>query len=127
MRPVRPLLEFVGRGYDNTGAYFSRLNTILGNPNIYAGLMSVACLMSLWLVLTSREPQTAYPVHGSADGECSFLPAGVLDGLARRICRSMRAHARAFAQGDPLRSVPAGAPDRGHRANRRRGIGQGLR
>ena len=46
MRPVRPLLEFVGRGYDNTGAYFySRLNTILGNPNIYAGLMSVACLM----------------------------------------------------------------------------------
>ena len=55
MRPVRPLLEFVGRGYDNTGAYFySRLNTILGNPNIYAGLMSVACLMSLWLVLTSE-------------------------------------------------------------------------
>ena len=34
--------------------FYSRLNTILGNPNIYAGLMSVACLMSLWLVLTSE-------------------------------------------------------------------------
>lgn len=53
---MRPLLRVCRPpATTNTGAYFySRLNTILGNPNIYAGLMSVACLMSLWLVLTSE-------------------------------------------------------------------------
>lgn len=55
MRPFRVLMEAVGAGYGNTGSYFySRLNTIFGNPNIYAGLMSVACLLSLWLVLTAE-------------------------------------------------------------------------
>lgn len=54
MRPVRVIMEAVGAGYGNTGAYFySRLNTILGNPNTYAGLMSIACLLSLWLVITA--------------------------------------------------------------------------
>lgn len=55
MRPIRVLMEAAGEGYANTGAYFySRLNTIFGNPNIYAGLMSIACLLSLWLVLTAE-------------------------------------------------------------------------
>ena len=54
MRPVRVIMEAVGAGYGNTGAYFySRLNTIFGNPNTYAGLMSIACLLSLWLVITA--------------------------------------------------------------------------
>lgn len=55
MRPFRVLMEAIGAGYGNTGAYFyARLNTIFGNPNIYAGLMSIACLLSLWLVLTAE-------------------------------------------------------------------------
>nr|WP_297173202.1 O-antigen ligase family protein [uncultured Agathobaculum sp.] len=55
MRPFRVLMEMVGTGYATTGAYFySRLHTIFGNPNIYAGLLSVACLLSLWLVITAE-------------------------------------------------------------------------
>ena len=55
MRPFRVLMEAVGSGYGNTGAYFyARLNTIFGNPNIYAGLLSIACLLSLWLALTAE-------------------------------------------------------------------------
>ena len=34
--------------------FYSRLNTIFGNPNTYAGLMSIACLLSLWLVITAQ-------------------------------------------------------------------------
>ena len=55
MRPIRALMEVVSSGYGNTGGYFySRLNTIFGNPNVYAGLMSIACLLSLWLVITAQ-------------------------------------------------------------------------
>lgn len=55
MRPFRVLMEAIGAGYGDTGAtFYSRLNTIFGNPNIYAGLMSIACLLSLWLVLTAE-------------------------------------------------------------------------
>lgn len=55
MRPFRVLMEVVGSGYGDTGSYFySRLHTIFGNPNIYAGLMSIACLLSLWLALTAE-------------------------------------------------------------------------
>lgn len=55
MRPFRVLMEAVGSGYGDTGSYFySRLHTIFGNPNIYAGLMSIACLLSLWLALTAE-------------------------------------------------------------------------
>ena len=55
MRPIRTLMEVVSSGYGNTGGYFySRLNTIFGNPNVYAGLMSIACLLSLWLVITAQ-------------------------------------------------------------------------
>lgn len=55
MRPFRALMEAVGPGYNETGAtFYSRLNTIFGNPNTYAGLMSIACLLSLWLVLSSE-------------------------------------------------------------------------
>lgn len=55
MRPFRVLMEAIGSGYGNTGSYFySRLHTIFGNPNIYAGLMSIACLLSLWLALTAE-------------------------------------------------------------------------
>lgn len=54
MRPFRAIMELAGPGYGNTGAiFYSRLNTIFGNPNTYAGLMSIACLLSLWLVLTA--------------------------------------------------------------------------
>lgn len=54
MPPFRALMELIGPGYSNTGAtFYSRLNTIFGNPNTYAGLMSIACLLSLWLVLTA--------------------------------------------------------------------------
>ena len=55
MRPFRALMEVVGPGYGDTGAtFYARLNTIFGNPNVYAGLMSIACLLSLWLVLTAE-------------------------------------------------------------------------
>ena len=55
MRPFRAIMEAVGPGYGITGSYFyARLHTIFGNPNIYAGLMSVACLLSLWLVITAE-------------------------------------------------------------------------
>lgn len=55
MRPFRALMEVVGPGYGITGSYFySRLHTIFGNPNIYGGLMSIACLLSLWLVITAE-------------------------------------------------------------------------
>lgn len=55
MRPFRALMEVVGPGYGITGSYFySRLHTIFGNPNIYAGLMSIVCLLSLWLVITAE-------------------------------------------------------------------------
>lgn len=55
MRPFRALMEAVGPGYGEVGAtFYSRLNTIFGNPNTYAGLMSIACLLSLWLVLSSE-------------------------------------------------------------------------
>ncbi|MGO5028014.1 O-antigen ligase family protein [Candidatus Agathobaculum pullicola] len=55
MRPFRVLMEAIGAGYGDTGSYFySRLHTIFGNPNTYAGLMSIACLLSLWLVLTAE-------------------------------------------------------------------------
>ena len=55
MRPFRALMEMVGAGYATTGAHFySRLHTIFGNPNIYAGLLSVSCLLSLWLVITAE-------------------------------------------------------------------------
>lgn len=55
MRPFRVLMEVIGAGYGDTGSLFNaRLNTIFGNPNIYAGLMSIACLLSLWLVLTAE-------------------------------------------------------------------------
>ena len=55
MRPFRVLMEAIGPGYGITGSYFySRLHTIFGNPNIYAGLMSIACLLSLWLVITAE-------------------------------------------------------------------------
>lgn len=55
MRPFRALMEAIGPGYGTTGAtFYSRLQTIFGNPNTYAGLMSIACLLSLWLVITSE-------------------------------------------------------------------------
>lgn len=55
MRPFRALMEAVGPGYGTIGAtFYSRLQTIVGNPNTYAGLMSIACLLSLWLVITSE-------------------------------------------------------------------------
>lgn len=55
MRPFRALMEAIGPGYGTTGELFnSRLTTIVGNPNTYAGLMSIACLLSLWLVITSE-------------------------------------------------------------------------
>lgn len=55
MRPFRVLMEAVGPGYGDTGSnFYARLSTIFGNPNIYAGLMSIACLLSLWLVLTAE-------------------------------------------------------------------------
>lgn len=55
MRPFRVLMEAIGPGYADTGAtFYSRLNTIFGNPNTYAGLMSIACLLSLWLVITAQ-------------------------------------------------------------------------
>ena len=55
MRPFRVLMEAIGPGYGETGAtFYSRLQTIVGNPNTYAGLMSIACLLSLWLVITSE-------------------------------------------------------------------------
>lgn len=54
MRPFRALMEAIGPGYGSIGAtFYSRLNTIFGNPNTYAGLMSIACLLSLWLVVTA--------------------------------------------------------------------------
>lgn len=55
MRPFRVLMEAIGPGYGATGAnFYARLSTIFGNPNTYAGLMSIACLLSLWLVLTAE-------------------------------------------------------------------------
>ena len=55
MRPFRALMEAIAPGYGITGSYFyARLHTIFGNPNIYAGLMSIACLLSLWLVITAE-------------------------------------------------------------------------
>ena len=55
MRPFRVLMEAIGSGYGNTGSnFYARLSTIFGNPNIYAGLMSIACLLSLWLMLTAE-------------------------------------------------------------------------
>lgn len=55
MRPFRALMETIAPGYGITGSYFyARLHTIFGNPNIYAGLMSIACLLSLWLVITAE-------------------------------------------------------------------------
>lgn len=55
MRPFRVLMEVICPGYGDTGALFNaRLLTIFGNPNTYAGLMSIACLLSIWLVLTAE-------------------------------------------------------------------------
>lgn len=55
MRPFRAIMEAVGQGYGITGSYFyARLHTIFGNPNTYAGLMSIACLLSIWLAATSE-------------------------------------------------------------------------
>ena len=55
MRPFRALMEAIAPGYGITGSYFyARLHTIFGNPNIYAGLMSIACLLSLCLVITAE-------------------------------------------------------------------------
>lgn len=55
MRPFRVLMEAIGSGYGDTGGnFYARLSTIFGNPNIYAGLMSIACLLSLWLVITAE-------------------------------------------------------------------------
>lgn len=55
MRPFRVLMEAVSSGYGDIGSnFYARLSTILNNPNIYAGLMSIACLLSIWLVLTAE-------------------------------------------------------------------------
>lgn len=55
MRPFRAWMESIGPGYADTGStFYSRLSTVVGNPNTYAGLMSIACLLSLWLVVTSE-------------------------------------------------------------------------
>lgn len=56
MHPFRTVLLFLDSAHDPaTGtAFYARLNTILGNPNTYAGLMSIACLLSLWLALTAE-------------------------------------------------------------------------
>ena len=65
MRPFRVLMELIGRGYGDTGSYFySRLHTIVGNPNTYAGLMSIAVLLSIWLVFTaeSRKQKIGYSI-----------------------------------------------------------------
>lgn len=55
MPPFRALMEAIGPGYGTTGAtFYARLQTIFGNPNTYAGLMSIACLLSIWLVLSAE-------------------------------------------------------------------------
>lgn len=54
MRPFRALMTVVNSGYGDTGAsFYARLHTIFGNPNIYGGLMAMACLLSLYLSLTA--------------------------------------------------------------------------
>lgn len=55
MRPFRAILSLTAGGYDELGSlFYSRLQTIFGNPNTYAGLMSIACLLSLYLVLSAQ-------------------------------------------------------------------------
>lgn len=55
MRPFRAIMQAVNPAYENLGeVFYSRLQTIVGNPNTYAGLMSIACLLSLWLVVTAQ-------------------------------------------------------------------------
>ncbi len=109
MRPVRPLLEFVGRGYDNTGAYLlpsehhSRQPEHLRRPDV-----DRVPVVPMWLVLTSESRRQRILCTVLLMVNAVSLPAGVLDGLARRICRSMRAHARAFPARRPAWSVPAG-------------------
>lgn len=54
MRPFRALMTVMNAGYGDTGAsFYARLHTIFGNPNIYGGLMAMACLLSLYLALTA--------------------------------------------------------------------------
>lgn len=56
VRPFRAIANLLNSGYgDTTGGFFySRLHTIFGNPNLYAGFLSIACLLSLWLLLTAQ-------------------------------------------------------------------------
>lgn len=90
MRPVRVIMEAIGAGYGNTGGYFySRLNTIFGNPNTYAGLMSIACLLSTWLVTRRRAAaRRSWCTILLMVNAVSYL-ARVLDGFARRVCRGV--------------------------------------
>lgn len=56
MRPFRAIAFALNSEYgDITGTYFySRLHTIFGNPNLYAGFLSIAVLLSLWLQITAK-------------------------------------------------------------------------
>lgn len=55
MRPLRAIMQVANPAYENLGeVFYSRLQTIVGNPNTYAGLMSIACLLSIWLVFTAE-------------------------------------------------------------------------
>lgn len=56
MPAFRAVVSLVNSGYgDRTGTnFYSRLSTIFNNPNLYAGFLSIACLLSLWLCLTAK-------------------------------------------------------------------------
>lgn len=56
LMPVfRAVTTALGIDYADLGVtWYSRINTIFGNPNTYAGLLSVACLLALYLVMTAQ-------------------------------------------------------------------------
>lgn len=128
MRPVRVIMEAIGAGYGNTGGYFySRLNTIFGNPNTYAGLMSIACLLSIWLVITaaSRSQKILCTILLMVNAVSYLLAFSmgslgvfVVAGLAMLVLESGR---KAYG------SVSAAPSDGSRCADRRRSFGQGLR
>lgn len=54
MRPLRWLASKWGMVYDDGGlGFFNRLTTIFDNANVYAGVMSVAVLLSFYLAFTA--------------------------------------------------------------------------
>lgn len=128
MRPFRALMEVVGPGYGDTGAtFYARLNTIFGNPNVYAGLMSIACLLSLWLVLTAetRKQKILCTILLMVNA-VSYLLAFSMGSLGVFVvaCLLMLALAPKERR---HRLLPAAGADRGGRACGGRGIGRGLR